>query len=103
LRFCNDQHTGTTLKACSYPHGITIDAELADSLLGQVQLLLQIAPGAAGIVEIQLRILKLLCEPGILEAQAGLHALAVNQKVLEERSHDDVRSSWSNAAWTYLY
>jgi hypothetical protein len=50
-----------------------------------------------------LRILKLLCEPGILEAQAGLHALAVNQKVLEERSHDDVRSSWSNAAWTYLY
>jgi hypothetical protein len=54
LRFCKDQHAGTTLNACSYPHGIAIDAKLAHSLLGQIQLLLQISSRAPGIVEIQL-------------------------------------------------
>jgi hypothetical protein len=52
LRFCKDQHAGITLKACSYPHGIAIDTELANSLLGQIQLLLQIPSRAPGIVEI---------------------------------------------------
>ncbi len=84
LRFCKDQHAGTTRKACSYPHGVTIDAELAHSLLGQSQLLLQISSRAPGIVEIQLRILQLLCESRIFKAQTGFHALAVNQKVLEK-------------------
>lgn len=71
-------------RSLPYPHGVTIDTELADSLLGQIQLLLQISSRAPSIIEIQLRIFQFFCQSGIFKSQAGFHALTVNQKILEK-------------------